>query len=225
DGGAMDGLHGFERRTTAMHTIDQKKKKAAEGKHDDGEAAHSTADAVAHTAASQRERRQRQGKARRKTGPRSSHADVILGQGERDALALIAASDKDRLAKLLPVRFTRMAESPFAFFRGSAIVQAHDLQGTPSAGLHVQCCGDCHLMNFGGFATPERALVFDITDFDETLPGPFQWDVKRLAASCVRAGRWRRDGWASTRTMPGDRRSLPSRRIARRWPALLRCRC
>jgi uncharacterized protein (DUF2252 family) len=83
-----------------------------------------------------------------------------------------------------------MVESPFAFFRGSAIVQAHDLQGTPSAGLTVQCCGDCHLMNFGGFATPERALIFDINDFDETLPGPFEWDVKRLATSFVLAARW-----------------------------------
>src|SRR5262249_19527794 len=149
-----------ERRTTSMNTIDQKKNKAAEAKHDDVEAAKSTADAAAHTAPSQRERRQRQGKALRKMCPRSRHADVILGQGERDALALIEASDKDRMEQLLPVRFTRMAESPFAFLRGSAIVQAHDLKGTPSAGLHVQCCGDCHLMNFGGFATPERALVF-----------------------------------------------------------------
>jgi len=173
-----------------MNTIDQKKKKAAEAKHDDVEAAHVTADAAANTAASQRERRQLQGKALRKPCPRSSHADVILGQGERDALALIEDSDKDRMEKLLPVRFTRMAESPFAFFRGSAIVQAHDLQGTPSAGLHVQCCGDCHLMNFGGFATPERALVFDINDFDETLPGPFEWDVKRLTTSCALAARW-----------------------------------
>src|SRR5262245_11919425 len=169
-----------------MHTSDQKKQEAAAAKPDAVEAAHATADA----AASRRERRQRQGKTRRKTCPRSRHADVILGQGERDALALLEASDKDRLEQLLPVRFTRMAESPFAFFRGSAIVQAHDLKGTPSAGLQVQCCGDCHLMNFGGFATPERALVFDINDFDETLPGPFEWDVKRLASSCVLAARW-----------------------------------
>src|SRR5262249_18921994 len=82
------------------------------------------------------------------------------------------------------------AESPLGFFRGSAIVQAHDPVGTPSAGLLVQCCGDCHLMNFGGFATPERALVFDINDFDETHPGPFEWDVKRLATSFVLAARW-----------------------------------
>jgi uncharacterized protein (DUF2252 family) len=134
--------------------------------------------------------RQLQGKALRKACPRSSHADIILGQGQRDPLALIEQSDKDRVASLLPVRFSRMAESPLAFFRGSAVLHAHDLKGTPSAGLTVQCCGDCHLMNFGGFATPERALIFDINDFDETLPGPFEWDVKRLATSFVLAARW-----------------------------------
>jgi uncharacterized protein (DUF2252 family) len=83
-----------------------------------------------------------------------------------------------------------MAESPFAFYRGGASLHAHDLKGTPSTGLAVQCCGDCHLMNFGGFATPERELVFDINDFDETLPGPFEWDVKRLATSFVLAAGW-----------------------------------
>jgi uncharacterized protein (DUF2252 family) len=137
-----------------------------------------------------REARKLQGKALRKAWPRANHAGVVLGQGERDPLALLEQSNRDRVEKLLPIRFTRMAESPFAFFRGSAILQAHDLKGTPSAGLLVQCCGDCHLMNFGGFATPERALVFDINDFDETLPGPFEWDVKRLATSFVLAARW-----------------------------------
>jgi uncharacterized protein (DUF2252 family) len=137
-----------------------------------------------------REARKLRGKGLRKDCSRSAHAGEILGQGERDALALIEESDQDRVEQLLPIRFTRMAESPFAYFRGSAIVQAHDLKGTPSAGLTVQCCGDCHLMNFGGFATPERALIFDINDFDETLPGPFEWDVKRLATSFVLAGRW-----------------------------------
>jgi uncharacterized protein (DUF2252 family) len=83
-----------------------------------------------------------------------------------------------------------MLESPFAFFRGTAILQAHDLQGTPTAGITVQCCGDCHLMNFGGFATPERTMIFDINDLDETLPGPFEWDLKRLATSFVLAARW-----------------------------------
>jgi uncharacterized protein (DUF2252 family) len=143
--------------------------------------------------------RKLQGKALRKTCPRSSHGAAILGQGERDVLDLIEESDKDRVEKLLPIRFTRMAESPFAYFRGSAIVQAHDLKGTPTTGLTVQCCGDCHLMNFGGFATPERELVFDINDFDETLPGPFEWDIKRLATSFVLAARWLGFGRADAR--------------------------
>ncbi len=138
----------------------------------------------------QRARRKLQGKALRKVCPRSSHADVILGQGERDPLDLIDQSNRGRVEKLLPIRFMRMAESAFGFFRGSAILQAHDLKGTPSAGITVQCCGDCHLMNFGGFATPERTLIFDINDFDETHPGPFEWDVKRLAVSFVLAARW-----------------------------------
>jgi uncharacterized protein (DUF2252 family) len=130
------------------------------------------------------------GKALRKACPRSSHGEVILGQDKRDPLALLEESNQDRLPDLLPVRFTRMAESAFAFFRGSAILQAHDLQGTPSVGITVQCCGDCHLMNFGVFATPERSLAFDINDFDETLPGPFEWDLKRLTTSFILAGRW-----------------------------------
>jgi uncharacterized protein (DUF2252 family) len=141
-------------------------------------------------AAGQRASRRLRGKALRKGCPRSSQADVVLGQPDRDPLALIEESNKGRVEKLLPIRFTRMAESAFAFFRGTAILQAHDLKGTPSAGVTVQCCGDCHLMNFGGFATPERELVFDINDFDETHPGPFEWDVKRLAVSFVLAARW-----------------------------------
>jgi uncharacterized protein (DUF2252 family) len=92
---------------------------------------------------------------------------------------------------LIPIRHGRMLQSPFAFFRGTALTQAHDLKGTPSSGIQVHACGDCHLMNFGGFATPERTMVFDINDFDETLPAPFEWDVKRLAASFVIAARWR----------------------------------
>jgi uncharacterized protein (DUF2252 family) len=143
--------------------------------------------------------RQLQGKALRKTCPRSSHAGVILGQGQRDPLDLLEESNRDRVEKLLPVRFTRMAESPFAFYRGTANLQAHDLKGTPSSGVMVQCCGDCHLMNFGGFATPERAHVFDINDFDETLPGPFEWDLKRLTTSFVLAARWLGFGPADAR--------------------------
>jgi uncharacterized protein (DUF2252 family) len=130
------------------------------------------------------------GKALRARCPRSGHGRIVLGQGGRDALALIEASNAGRLESLLPIRFTRMAESAFAFFRGTAALQAYDLAGTPCAGPVVQCCGDCHLMNFGGYASPERTLVFDINDFDETHPGPFEWDVKRLATSFVMAARW-----------------------------------
>jgi uncharacterized protein (DUF2252 family) len=156
---------------------------------------------VVEAASGQRASRKLRGKALRKTCPRSSHADVILGQPERDPMALIEQSNKGRVETLVPIRFTRMAESAFAFFRGTALLQAYDLKGTPSAGVTVQCCGDCHLMNFGGFATPERALVFDINDFDETHPGPFEWDVKRLAVSFVLGGRWLGFGDPETREL------------------------
>ncbi len=131
------------------------------------------------------------GKALREKCLRKSHGEVVLGQGERDIVKLIEASNKDRLQNLVPIRHGRMVQSAFAYFRGTALIQAHDLKGTPSSGIIVHSCGDCHLMNFGGFATPERNIVFDINDFDETLPAPFEWDLKRLAASFVIAARWR----------------------------------
>jgi len=106
-----------------------------------------------------------------------------------DPIDLLQAADADRLQELVPIRYGRMLASPFAFYRGSAGVMASDLSRTPSTGIHVQACGDCHLMNFGGFATPERSVLFDINDFDETLPAPWEWDVKRLAASFVLAVR------------------------------------
>jgi uncharacterized protein (DUF2252 family) len=139
-----------------------------------------------------REERLQAGKALRERCPRSSHGEVVLGHGKkRDVAALIKASNEGRLEELVPIRHGRMLQSPFAFFRGTAAIQAHDLDKTPASGIEVQACGDCHLMNFGGFATPERTLVFDINDFDETLRAPFEWDVKRLAASFVVAARWR----------------------------------
>ena len=137
------------------------------------------------------ELRREAGKALREKCPRTSHRDVVLGQGERDVVELIEASNKDRLENLTPVRHGRMVQSAFAYFRGTAMIQAYDLKDTPSSGIIVHSCGDCHLMNFGGFATPERNIVFDINDFDETLPAPFEWDLKRLAASFVIAARWR----------------------------------
>jgi uncharacterized protein (DUF2252 family) len=137
------------------------------------------------------------GKARRKTVPRAAHAELGVAKHGRDIVAMLEASNQDRLEQLVPVRHSRMLESPFAFFRGSATVQAADLSATPSSGITVQACGDCHLMNFGGFATPERDLVFDINDFDETFPAPWEWDVKRLTASLVLAARWK--GYAASR--------------------------
>ena len=134
----------------------------------------------------------RGGRALREQCPRASHREVVLGHGaRRDVVALLKASNAGRLENLIPVRHGRMLQSPFAFFRGSAAIQAFDLDRTPASGIDVQACGDCHLLNFGGYATPERTLVFDINDFDETLRAPFEWDVKRLAASFVVAARWR----------------------------------
>ncbi len=139
-----------------------------------------------------KEQRHEVGKSLRLKCPRTSHGEVVLGQGDdRDVVAMLGAQDKDRLQNLVPIRHGRMVQSAFAYFRGTAAIQAYDLAGTPTSGIIVQACGDCHLMNFGGFATPERNIVFDINDFDETLPAPFEWDLKRLAASFVIAARWR----------------------------------
>lgn len=131
------------------------------------------------------------GRAARAACPRSSHDTPGIRPSGRDPIALIEQSNHDRLKNLVPVRHGRMMESPFAFYRGTALIQANDLANTPDSGIVVQACGDCHLLNFGGFATPERNLIFDLNDFDETHPGPWEWDVKRLAASLVLAARWR----------------------------------
>ena len=120
--------------------------------------------------------------------PRTSHADFTPAKG-RDPKQILDAQEETRVQELLPLRHERMAESAFGFFRGAAAVMAFDLSTTPATGLQVQACGDAHLSNFGVFATPERRLVFDLNDFDETLPAPFEWDVKRLAASFVLAAR------------------------------------
>ena len=107
----------------------------------------------------------------------------------RDPVELLHEANEGRIQELIPIRFSRMAQSPFAFYHGAAAIMAADLASTPTSGLRVQACGDAHLMNFGGFATPERNIFFDINDFDETLPAPWEWDVKRLAASIVIAAR------------------------------------
>ena len=129
------------------------------------------------------------GKRLRDTVPRDSHGIWKKPKDRADPIAMLQASDPERLPELLPVRYGRMLVSPFTFYRGAAGVMAADLAKTPATGLRVQACGDCHLLNFGGFATPERNIIFDINDFDETLPAPWEWDVKRLAASFVLAAR------------------------------------
>jgi uncharacterized protein (DUF2252 family) len=131
------------------------------------------------------------GRALRREVPRSAHAEWAAPARRRDPVAVLRAQDRSRIAELLPLRHERMAESAFAFFRGSAAVMAADLAATPACGLRVQACGDAHLLNFGVFATAERRLVFDVDDLDETLPAPFEWDVKRLAVSAVLTARHR----------------------------------
>ena len=128
------------------------------------------------------------GKDARAVAPLDSHAEFRPGRG-RDPVGLLLSQAASRVPELVPVRHGRMLVSPFTFYRGAALPMAADLASTPASGLRVQLCGDAHLSNFGAFASPERRLVFDVNDFDETLPGPFEWDVKRLAASLAVAGR------------------------------------
>src|SRR3984885_5140956 len=125
------------------------------------------------------------GKQARKRASRSSQADWKPGPDRIDPLAVLAEQDKSRVPELVPVRYGRMLVSAFTFYRGAAAIMAADLAASPDSGLRVQLCGDAHLSNFGVFQAPDRRLVFDINDCDETLPGPFEWDVKRLAASVV----------------------------------------
>ncbi|HTH07100.1 MAG TPA: DUF2252 domain-containing protein [Ilumatobacteraceae bacterium] len=125
------------------------------------------------------------GRARRERVSRVSHGEWEPAGDRADPIAMLEASNAGRLEDLVPIRFGRMAANPFAFLRGSAAVMAADLAAVPTTGLETQVCGDCHLMNFGLFATPERNVVFGLNDFDETLPGPWEWDLKRLAASLV----------------------------------------
>ena len=128
------------------------------------------------------------GKDARAVAPLESNAEFSPGPG-RDPVGLLLGQAESRVPELVPIRHGRMLVSPFTFYRGAALPMAADLAGTPASGLRVQLCGDAHLSNFGAFASPERRLVFDVNDFDETLPGPFEWDVKRLAASLAVAGR------------------------------------
>ncbi|MBX3423329.1 MAG: DUF2252 domain-containing protein [Pirellulaceae bacterium] len=129
------------------------------------------------------------GKALRENVPHRCHADWNASTKRRDPIEVLRQSNEDRLPELIPIRYGRMLPSPFTFLRGSAGLMASDLADTPTTGIQVQACGDCHLLNFGLFATPERNLIFDINDFDETLPAPWEWDIKRLAVSFAVAAR------------------------------------
>jgi uncharacterized protein (DUF2252 family) len=129
------------------------------------------------------------GKAARRQVPRAAHAAFEPAPGRPDPVDLLQRQASERVSALVPIRYGRMLATPFTFYRGAALIMASDLAGTPTTGFQVQCCGDAHLSNFGLYASPERRLVFDINDFDETLPGPWEWDVKRLAASMLIAAR------------------------------------
>jgi uncharacterized protein (DUF2252 family) len=139
-----------------------------------------------HQTAQEREAR---GRGARAAAPRSSHAAWEPGADRPDPVALLEEQSAGRVPELVPVRYGRMLISPFTFYRGGALIMAADLAGTPRSGIEVQLCGDAHLSNFGVFGTPERRMIFDINDFDETLPGPWEWDVKRLAVSYEVMGR------------------------------------
>jgi hypothetical protein len=147
-----------------------------------------TAQRVEHPTPEERDARGRDARAK---VPRKVHGEWVPAPGRRSPVAVLQEQAESRLAELIPIRHARMTASPFAFYRGAAAVMAEDLSVTPDSGLRVQCCGDAHLSNFGGFAAPDRTMVFDINDFDETVPGPWEWDVKRLVASFEIAARAR----------------------------------
>ncbi|NNH07452.1 DUF2252 domain-containing protein [Cellulomonas fimi] len=155
-------------------------------------------------ASAQREQREEAGRAARRRRPRSSLAEVAGRDGRPDPLDLLEAQATTRLPDLVPLRYGRMAESAFAFYRGSAVVMAADLGAAGSTGLTVQLCGDAHVANFGTYGSPERRLVFDLNDFDETHPGPFEWDVQRLLASLELAARAVDVGRRRRRTLVRD---------------------
>jgi uncharacterized protein (DUF2252 family) len=144
------------------------------------------ADRAAHLTPAERASK---GKAARSAVPRSAHAVWEPPSGRRSPVDILVEQGTTRVEELIPIRYGRMLTSPFAFYRGAAAIMAADLASTPTSGLRVQACGDAHISNFGLFASPERSLLFDINDFDETLPGPWEWDLKRLAASIVIAAR------------------------------------
>jgi len=153
------------------------------------------------------EERVARGKSARTAAPRAAHGDWKPAANRPDPIAFLEEQAESRVPELVPIRYGRMLASPFAFYRGAALIMAADLAGTPESAINVQLCGDAHLSNFGVFGSPERKLLFDINDFDETLPGPWEWDVKRLAASLEVAGR--ELGFA-----PADRREIVTACVA-----------
>src|SRR5512142_1364891 len=152
------------------------------------------------------------GKQTREGTPPSSHAGWSAAADRPDPVALLESQDLTREPDLVPVRHGRMMVSPFTFYRGAAKIMAADLSGMPAAGLGAQLCGDAHLSNFGVYASPERRLVFDLNDFDETLPGPFEYDVKRMAASFAIAGR--NNGYSAADTRAATLASVAAYREA-----------
>ena len=160
------------------------------------------------------------GKAARAEVPRRAHAEWEPPPHRPDPVELLEEQAQTRVPELVPIRYGRMLVSPFTFYRGAAYLMASDLSGGPRSGLHAQLCGDAHLSNFGVFAAPDRRLVFGINDFDETLPGPFEWDVKRLVASFAVAGRDRGFDAQDARTGSTPRSSAPT---ARRCASSARC--
>ncbi|WP_198377396.1 DUF2252 domain-containing protein [Neoroseomonas rubea] len=178
-------------------------KKTAKGK---GHAGHGKAEKAPHAATppappqtSPFKDRQAAGRALAKKAPLRENSAWRAAMRQHDPIDLLIESSKGRIEHLVPIRYGRMLANPFAFYRGSAAVMAADLSRTPSSGIQVQACGDCHAVNFGGFATPERRIVFDINDFDETSAAPWEWDVKRLVASYVLLGRYRNFSLDDTR--------------------------
>src|SRR6185437_4566469 len=164
---------------------------------------------VPHLSVSERVAR---GKAARKEVPRASHALFEPPSTRADPVELLERQAETRVPELVPIRYGRMLVSPFTFYRGAALIMASDLAATPRSGLTVQCCGDAHLSNFGVFASPERRLLFDVNDFDETLPGPFEYDVKRMAASFTIAAR--NNGFSKADTHQATLASVTSYREA-----------
>ena len=162
---------------------------STDGRRRDGGAAAAPAPAARRVAHLTPDERMARGKAARNEVPRSSHGRWAPAQDRPDPVALLEEQGNSRVPELVPIRYGRMLVSPFTFFRGAALIMAADLAATARSGLNVQSCGDAHLSNFGVFASPERRLMFDINDFDETLPGPWEWDLKRLGASLEVAGR------------------------------------